>query len=154
MQLQSSEDIKNALDKAASSPDPAVRAMALAYKEIEGRLESLRAFFNFYAEGTTAKSSPIAGGPAQAARQKPPKAPRAGKSVKAEVFTEAILTILHNSSEPVKLPDLQTAYEATGLEPPMQPESFRQRMHKRQKEGAVVLIPRVGFWPPEVRADA
>ncbi len=149
--------MKDALNKAAASPDPAVRAMALSYTEMEAKMEAMAAFFQFYAEGITAKmpngkinNHTVSTAAPHAVRARAPSAPKnpAAKSVKAEDFTKAILNILYNSSEPVKLPELQMAYEALGLEK-MEKESFRQRMHKRQKEGSVVLIPRVGFWPPE-----
>lgn len=156
--MQNADSIKLALDRAASSPDLAVRQMALSYKEKENELDALKSFFSFYATGATANGKshgPLtAVEPVRASKPKVAAAKSTGTSVKADTFTAAILDILYKSPEPVKLIDLQMAYEATGLEPPMQKESFRQRMHKRQQEGKVVLIPRVGFWPPEPKADA
>src|ERR1700761_3663729 len=151
-------EMRAALDKAAASADPAVRAMALNYKEMELKLESLRAFFNFYANGSVPGEisevravQPHPGRPPRTAGT-PGRKPGKGSN-KPDAFTEAILGILQRSAAPIRLPELQSAYEALNLEPPMQKESFRQRMHKRQKSNEVVLIPRVGFWLPEPKTE-
>jgi hypothetical protein len=158
------DDIKTALDKAAASPDPAVRGMALQYSEARNKLGSLEAFFAFYAEGAAAlngkhhavKPTAPPSLPTTAAppRVRPPASAekKPGTNEKAEKFTQDILSILREADAPVKLETLQQAYEALGKEGPLQSETFRQRMISRQKAGTVVLIPRVGFWLPDAKA--
>jgi hypothetical protein len=161
------DDIKLALDKAAASPDPAVRGMALHYTEARNRLAALEAFFAFYAEGAVTVNGkvsaprlmekPVAAPAAPAKPRVAPEKKSVGSNAKAEEFTRDILDILRQSDKPVKLPDLQMIYEAMGKEPPLQPEAFRQRMIKRKNDGVIGFIPHVGYWPPpspEVKSDA
>ena len=140
------DDMKEALDKAAASMDPAVRNMALRYRELQQEFGQYEAFFAIYKQGTSTNGSapPIARaaaaprGRAPATRQATPRAD------KVDVFGTAMRTILLENGHPMKLKDVYAVYQQTHPEDQTSIETFRQRLVKRRS--MLELIPQQGYW--------
>jgi hypothetical protein len=141
------DDMREALDKAAASSDPAVRNMAIRYREMEQEFGQYQAFFSVYKLGITvngaAKRGPVNAPRAPVARTTP--APR--RSNKEDTFASAMQALLIEHGQPMKLNDVYSAYTEKHPEDAIPIETFRQRLVKRREpSGPITLIPQRGYW--------
>jgi len=140
------DDMKEALDKAASSADQAVRNMALRYREMQQEFTQYEAFFAIYKQGVGINGSATAARPpvkgrTPVAKVTTPAQPRADRT---DSFSVAMQTILTEHGQPMKLNELHAAYQARTPDDPTSSNTFRQRLIKRR--GMVVLIEKRGWW--------
>lgn len=159
MLLTDVREIKDALDKAASSSDPRVRGVAMRCKELQQEYDRLTDFVQIYAGASPATGAvPAAVGqlPAPSVEKKvtAPSAPRgrpagSGKSSQKvdanDAFSKEICHLIESYQTPLKLGALHAVYlQAHPEDQPSEP-TFRQRLIKRKV--VIRLIRGVGYWP-------
>lgn len=143
--LASVDDLKEALDKAANSADPAVRNMALEYQELRQKFTRCEVFFEIYKEGsrfTGVPVRPVVRGRIPASR--PVLVPSRPQTSKADGFSLAMQGILLDAGRPMKLDDLFTVYLQQHPDDQPPKETFRQRLVKRRD--VISLVKGQGYW--------
>lgn len=135
-----SDNLKEALDKAAASPDAAVRGMAIRYQEIQRESEQYAAFFSIYREGIkTSASAPLRSAPARTPVVRP-AAPRADRN---DTFSSSVHDILMAAGHPMQLKEVHAAYQVAHTDDMTTIETFRQRLFKRR---ATIVLVSKGYW--------
>ncbi len=149
--LAGMDAMKEALDKAASSPDLAVRSMAIDYQETLQKLDRYEAFFDIYKEGikingTVVRPAPRGRAPVTAKVAHALALPRSSNSgsSKTDGFSLALQAIMVETGHPMKLDELYSGYQQKHPEDPVTKETFRQRLVKRRD--TVILIRGQGYW--------
>jgi len=148
------EDMKDALDKAATSPDPAVRNMALRYREMQQEFDQYAAFFTIYKTGITVNGTATHVRPAgrtapanaSAARERVALPRTRPRTDKIDVFSTDLRDLLLEINRPLRLNEIYTTYRQRRPEDEVSIETFRQRLVKRKQQGMVSLIPQRGYW--------
>jgi|SRR5579859_471881 len=137
------DDMKDALDRAASSPDPAVRNMAIRYRETQQELANYEGFFAIYKQGVKTNGVAPVTRPAAATRSTTAKAPSMSRSDRNDTFSTSMKNILTQNGQPMKLNEVHAAYQAQHPEDPTSKETFRQRLVKRRD--IITLVPHQGY---------
>jgi hypothetical protein len=149
------DEMREALDKAAASPDPAVRNMAIKYQEMQQEFGQYEAFFNIYKQGIRKNGAAPAAARSSATRERlhlptPAARPRTGR---VDNFSAAAQALLLAHGQPMKLKEIYTTYQQAYPEDQTTIETFRQRLVKKRE--LITLVPRRGYWwaaaelPPE-----
>ncbi len=163
-------DMDAVLSKAASSPDPSVRAMALNYREVEEWLKIMSDFFGIWARGglppfsiqTKAAAEVPAPGvvlrsaattrkprlnSAQAAESRHSRAGRPKlRDDTPDTVTVNVGNILVAHGGPMKLTPLYEAYCRAHPEDNTSMDNFRQRLiHPRRRK--FIALTKDGYWP-------
>jgi hypothetical protein len=125
---------KDLLELATSSPDPAVRALAIRRHKLDQEIEVLDGFFNLYGEESQSHA------PSTAALIAPDESRR-------EVFLAAVKNILREASDPLPL---ATFYEVFQQQHPeikiSTKEYFRQKLY--DVRDTISLLPGQGYYLP------
>jgi hypothetical protein len=135
---------KEALEKAAASPDPAVRMAATRYYKLQQELHALDGFFTFYSQAYS-----------ESAVQAPARAKPAVKTALTltsragmDAFIRHVCELLRLNGQPVRMKRLYDSfYESYPNEDKVSEETFRQRLVK--KRHLVQLIEHRGYWPAD-----
>lgn len=155
------DEMREALDKAAASPDPAVRNMAIRYQEIRSEFDQYEAFFNIYKQGITKNGTATAVRPAITRERV--MVPRASRTHKVDSFSSALQTVITTYGQPMMLKELYSTYLEQHPEDQTTIETFRQRLVKRRKapdgSALISLVKGRGYWwagapLPEEAGDA
>src|ERR1700722_388291 len=118
----SESDTKEALEKAASSPDPAVRMAATRYYKLRKELSDLDGFFSFYVQAySEAKTAPVI-------KQARPIAQTRASSTRSgmDAFIHRVCDLLVKNGKPIKIGRLyETFYESYTDEDKLSLDTFR-----------------------------
>lgn len=138
-------NLREALEKAAASPDPAVRMTALRYKKLEQEKQVLDGFFQFYTQAcadSTVQAPPLR----TKATSKSPLTVTSRAPMDA--FLRRVCDLLLSHGQPVRMKRLYGAfYERYPDEDKISEETFRQRLVK--KRNIVQLVEHRGYWPAD-----
>jgi hypothetical protein len=135
-------DMKDILDKAASSSDARIRHFAIEYKLAQQKLEQYNAFFELYGENSaeqpsTAPSSPsmkLVGVKTRGRR------PASGNNT----FVPVVVAILNAAGGPMQLPKMHELYLQQNPGHAIAFETFRQKVIGRKD--SFYSIRGQGYW--------
>lgn len=138
-------NMKIVLEKAASSPDPAVRTAAIHYYKLQQQLHALDGFFSFYgqAQSDASLQEPIKAKPAIKTTS---AAPRGGM----DAFIKRVCDLLLRNGQPIGISRLyDTFYQAHPDDDKVSLDTFRQRLFKKRHQVPLLSDGR-GYWPAGV----
>ena len=133
-------DIRAVLEKAAASPDPAVRNLAIRHGRLRQELETIDSFFAFYG---SVHAEPIA------VQAKPkPKVVNGGGGGGSDDFVLRVCEVLKRHGTPMRISHLyEVFFETYSDMTKTAPDTFRQRLFKRRNR--IQLIEGIGYWPAD-----
>lgn len=146
-------EIKEAIEAAASSQDPAVRGMAIRYKTMERELADMEPFFSFYAKAQgEAAQVKAAAAPAAAAKKpaKPqPKRPAAPASSDMQAFVDQVKQIIAANEHPLSPGEVFLVMQRNGTANGLSQDTVRKRLWDAKNRGLLVSHDG-GYWPADV----
>ena len=133
------QDMDKILEQAASSPDEAVRQLAIRRRGIEDEIQSMDTFLTMYAglyrPEPRKTSVPVVDGTVKSV------VPKGGKGK----LIDAVIELLTKNQHPMKLPELYEAVKAAyGDRCPATESSFRVRMYENRER--VAMVRGEGYW--------
>ena len=135
-------DMKQALDKAAASPDPVIRNISLEYMKAVNIAERLKPFIEVYVGGL----DEIEMLPEQVLPPVRKLAAAPAPRLNGGQFAEQIVAILRDIGKPTQYRELYENYTERHGDG-VKPETFRQKLVRFDCAKAIQTVNGRGYWP-------